>query len=115
MKTVNENPVQFFKDGGWKFLETESDNESEQSETASEFTMSEEEDDYSESGEDDDSEFDEDASADEGSEMDEDSAEDWSEMEEEGTLNPVPRLMVAARADKRKANEPDNRQVKRRK
>ena len=85
MKTVNEDPAQFFKDGGWKFLETESDDESNESESASEFEMSEDEYEEEES-EEEDSEFDEDASADEGSEADEDeSGEDWSELEEEGT------------------------------
>jgi nucleosome binding factor SPN SPT16 subunit len=84
MKTVNEDPAQFFKDGGWKFLETESDDEEDESDSASEFEMSEEEFEEEES-EDEESDFDEDASADEGSEMDEDvSGEDWSELEEEG-------------------------------
>src|SRR5277367_5957881 len=84
MKTVNEDPALFFKDGGWKFLETESDNEEDESEEVSEFEMSEEEFDEEES-EDAESEFDEDASDDEGSEMDEDvSGEEWSELEEEG-------------------------------
>jgi nucleosome binding factor SPN SPT16 subunit len=87
MKTVNEDPAQFFKDGGWKFLETESDDEDgDQSESASEFEMSE--DDFEEEeSEDDDSEFDEDASVDEGSEMDDESGEDWSELEEEGMVS----------------------------
>ena len=84
MKTVNEDPSQFFKDGGWKFLETESDDEEDESDSVSEFEMSEEEFEEEES-EDEESDFDEDASADEGSEMDEDvSGEDWSELEEEG-------------------------------
>jgi len=104
MKTVNEDPAQFFKDGGWKFLETESDDESEESESVSEFEMSEE-DFEDEESEEDESEFDEDASADDGSEMDEDgSGEDWSELEEE-----------AAREDKRKTNGSDDRPAKRRK
>jgi nucleosome binding factor SPN SPT16 subunit len=84
MKTVNEDTAQFFKDGGWKFLETESDDESDDSESVSEFEMSEEDFEEEES-EDDESAFDEDASADEGSEMDDDdSGEEWSELEEEG-------------------------------
>jgi len=88
MKTVNEDPAQFFKDGGWKFLETESDDEEDQSDSVSEFEMSEEEFEEEES-DDEESEFDEDASADEGSEMDEDvSGDDWSELEEEG-INPL--------------------------
>jgi len=84
MKTVNEDPAQFFKDGGWKFLETESDDEENESDQVSEFEASEDDFDENES-EEDESEFDEDASDDEGSEMDEDvSGEDWSELEEEG-------------------------------
>jgi len=84
MKTVNEDPAQFFKDKGWQFLATESDDEgSDQSESASEFEMSEE-DFEDEESEEEDSEFDEDASDDEGSEMEDDSGEDWSELEEEG-------------------------------
>ena len=88
MKTVNEDPFQFFEEGGWKFLSTESDNESEESETASEFEMSEEEFEEEES-EEEDSEFDEDASDDEGSEMEDESGEDWSELEEEGLSPPI--------------------------
>ena len=76
-----------------------------------------EEDFEDEQSEEEESEFDEDASADEGSEMDEDaSGEDWSELEEEGT--PKERTgsnMVAARADKRKANGSEERPAKRRK
>ena len=83
MKTVNEDPAQFFKDGGWKFLETESDDESDGSEEVSEFEMdkSELEED---SEEEDESDFDDDASADDGSEMSDVSGEDWDELEEEG-------------------------------
>ena len=89
MKTVNEDPAQFFKDGGWKFLETESDSEEEdQEDSVSEFEMSEDDFEEEESEEESD-EYDEDASADEGSEMDEESGEDWSELEEEGTLSLV--------------------------
>jgi nucleosome binding factor SPN SPT16 subunit len=116
MKTVNEDPSQFFKDGGWKFLETESDNEEEESEEISEFEMSEDEFDEDES-EEDESEFDEDASADEGSEMDDNvSGEDWSELEEEGNLHfTIVSDAIAARADKRKTNGADDRPAKRRK
>jgi nucleosome binding factor SPN SPT16 subunit len=83
MKTVNEDPEQFFKEGGWKFLQTESDDESEQSESASEFEM-DESDFENDASEEEDSEFDEDASADDGSEAEDESGDNWSEMEEEG-------------------------------
>jgi len=84
MKVVNEDPYQFFKEGGWGFLVGTSDKEeeSEDEETASEFEMSEEA--YAESSDDDEvSEFDgDDASDDEGSEMSAVSeGEDWDELE----------------------------------
>jgi len=84
MKTVNDNPAEFFREGGWSFLEVDSDASSDGSEEGSVFEMSE--DGYEEESDDDESDYDENASDDEGSEMDEDdSGEDWSEMEEEGT------------------------------
>lgn len=86
MKTVNEDPAQFFKDGGWKFLEPESDDDSDGSDSASEFEMSEE-DFEDEASEEEESDFDDDASADEGSEMEDVSGEDWSELEEEGNFH----------------------------
>ncbi|BFZ61011.1 FACT complex subunit spt16 [Saitoella coloradoensis] len=109
MKTVNDDPKQFFEDGGWSFLQLESDAEQSDDEDAeSEFEGSEgeEEDDESdvESG------YDEDASDDEGSEMseDEESGEDWDELERK-----------AKRADDEKRRggreDEDERPVKRRK
>jgi nucleosome binding factor SPN SPT16 subunit len=86
MKTVNDNPYEFFKEGGWSFLEADSDASSEESEKGSVFEVTdefqEEESDEDESDYDDD-----DASDDDGSDMDVDeSGEDWSELEEEGIL-----------------------------
>lgn len=86
MKTVIADPHQFFKDGGWSFLNTDSDaEEAEESEEESAFEMSEEELLESESESEEDSEFDEDASAsdDEGdAESDlSDEGEDWDDME----------------------------------
>lgn len=87
MKTVIADPHQFFKDGGWSFLNTDSDDEDkdEESEEESAFEMSDEELAESASESDEDSEFDEDASAsdDEGdaeSDLSEE-GEDWDEME----------------------------------
>lgn len=89
MKTVNADPLQFFKDGGWSFLNSQSDSEDseEEEDEDSAFEMSEEELEASESTSQEASEFDddEDASADEGSaagsdELSED-GEDWDELE----------------------------------
>lgn len=85
MKTVIADPHQFFKDGGWSFLNTDSDAEDkdEESEEESAFEMSEEELAESES-ESDESEFDDDASAsdDEGdAESEISEGEDWDDME----------------------------------
>lgn len=83
MKTVTADPYEFFKDGGWSFLNTESDSEDdEEEEEESAFEVSDEELASDESS-DDDSEFDDDASAEasdeEVSEVSE--GEDWDEME----------------------------------
>ncbi|KIW99366.1 uncharacterized protein Z518_11354 [Rhinocladiella mackenziei CBS 650.93] len=86
MKTVTTDPHQFFKDGGWSFLATESDSEGEEeSEEESAFEMSDSDLAASESESDDDSEFDDDASAsDDEGDADSglsDEGEDWDEME----------------------------------
>jgi len=88
MKTVNDNPSEFFKEGGWSFLEADSDASSDESEEGSVFEMSE--DAFEEESDEDESDYYEDASNDEGSEMEVDeSGEDWSELEEEGTKRPL--------------------------
>ncbi|KAF8468318.1 FACT complex subunit-domain-containing protein [Kalaharituber pfeilii] len=69
MKTVTSDPHQFFVDGGWSFLQIQSDDEDdEEEEEESEFEASDASDSYG-SYSDDDSDFDDDddASADEGS------------------------------------------------
>ncbi|KAK5071914.1 FACT complex subunit spt16 [Lithohypha guttulata] len=87
MKTVIADPHQFFKDGGWSFLNTDSDDEDkdEESEEESAFEASDEDLAESESDSEDESDFDDDASAsdDEGdaeSDLSEE-GEDWDEME----------------------------------
>ncbi|KAI8985467.1 FACT complex subunit spt16 [Pilobolus umbonatus] len=62
MKTVNENPAEFYLNGGWNFLGTGSDDEGSDngSESGSEFEMSE--DDFDESSSDDESEANSDVS-----------------------------------------------------
>ena len=90
MKTVTTDPHQFFKDGGWNFLATESDSEKEEeSEEESAFEMSDSELAASESESDDESDFDDDASAsdDEGEAESglSDEGEDWDEMEKKAT------------------------------
>jgi nucleosome binding factor SPN SPT16 subunit len=89
MKTVNDDTGEFFKEGGWSFLEAESDGSDDESEEGSVFEMSEDAfEEESDEGEE--SDYDEDASDDEGSEMDVDeSGEDWSELEEEGMFHPT--------------------------
>jgi len=88
MKTVIADPHQFFKDGGWSFLNTDTDDENaaEESEEESAFEMSEEELAESASESEDESAFDDDASAsdDEGdaeSDLSEE-GEDWDDMEQ---------------------------------
>ncbi|KAI9473599.1 MAG: FACT complex subunit-domain-containing protein [Benjaminiella poitrasii] len=84
MKTVNDDPGEFYRNGGWNFLGVGSDDEGSDaaSESGSEFEMSEDEFEES-SSEDDDSEVYSNAS-DESEEEEEmsDSGEDWDELEE---------------------------------
>ncbi|ORZ24132.1 FACT complex subunit-domain-containing protein [Absidia repens] len=82
MKTVNENPADFFKNGGWKFLSTGSDDEGsdEESEAESEFAMSDEE--LEESSSDESDFASEVASEEEEEEELSDSGEDWDDLEE---------------------------------
>lgn len=84
MKTVTSDPHQFFVDGGWSFLRSESDDEdaSDESEESA-FEISDEELAASDESSDDESDFDDDASADEGDEdsEEEEEGEDWDELE----------------------------------
>ncbi|KAK3814140.1 MAG: putative SPT16-general chromatin factor [Benniella sp.] len=80
MKTIQEDPADFYKEGGWSFLAVESDAE-ESSESGSEFEASEGDFESSSS----ESSYASDASNDEGSDEedeDEDSGEDWDALEE---------------------------------
>ncbi|KAK4060719.1 FACT complex subunit [Trichoderma simmonsii] len=99
MKTVNQDTHQFFVDGGWSFLQADSDDSGaeDESEEESAFEMDDEEmDEVSESSEED-SDFGSNASDDDDEEADidsEDEGEDWDEMEKkarkrdrEGGLN----------------------------
>ncbi|EKD20925.1 uncharacterized protein L3040_005860 [Drepanopeziza brunnea f. sp. 'multigermtubi'] len=86
MKTVTADTHQFFVDGGWSFLQTESDDEDEDPESEeSAFEMSDAELAASDESSDEESDFDSNASADasdEGSEDDEATdGEDWDELE----------------------------------
>ncbi|MCJ1348492.1 FACT complex subunit spt16 [Peltigera leucophlebia] len=88
MKTILADTHQFFADGGWSFLSTESDDEGEEEEEEeSAFEMSDSEVAASEDSSEDDSDFDDDASADEGdASLDEDSGgEDWDELEKKAS------------------------------
>ena len=84
MKTVTADPHEFFKSGGWSFLNTDSDDENaSESEAESNFSADTEDlQSESESEEESDFEDDEDASADEGEDGSEVSeGEDWDELE----------------------------------
>jgi nucleosome binding factor SPN SPT16 subunit len=99
MKTVSSDPHQFFADGGWSFLATDTDDEGDgEEEEESAFEVSESElaisDESSEE-----SDFDENASedmSDEGSEEDFSEGESWDELDKK-----------AARKDKEAAHEDD--------
>jgi nucleosome binding factor SPN SPT16 subunit len=86
MKTVTANPHQFFLDGGWGFLQSDSDDEdrSAESEEESAFEMDDSDlDEVSESSEEG-SDFDSNASdeaSDEAEMSDEEEGEDWDELE----------------------------------
>lgn len=83
MKTVVADPHEFFAQGGWSFLNSESDDEDEEEEEEeSAFEVSDEELQSEESSEDE-SDFDDDASADASEEemSEEDEGEDWDELE----------------------------------
>ncbi|KAF2877255.1 FACT complex subunit-domain-containing protein [Massariosphaeria phaeospora] len=101
MKTVTQDPHQFFADGGWSFLNAESDDEGgddEQEESA--FEVSESELAASDESSEDESDFDENASeemSDEGSEDEFSEGEDWDELEKK-----------AARKDRETAMEEED-------
>ncbi|KAG9240610.1 FACT complex subunit-domain-containing protein [Calycina marina] len=84
MKTVQADTHQFFVDGGWSFLATESDEEGSDAESEeSAFEMSDSELAASDESSEDDSDFDSNASDDdgEGSEDEESGGEDWDALE----------------------------------
>ena len=99
MKTVTSDPHQFFADGGWSFLSTETDDEGEgEEEEESAFEVSESELAISDESSDE-SDFDENASeemSDEGSEDEFSEGESWDELDKK-----------AARRDKEAAHEDD--------
>ncbi|KAL5418571.1 hypothetical protein PMIN03_001048 [Paraphaeosphaeria minitans] len=110
MKTVTSDPHQFFVDGGWSFLSTESDDEdAEEEEEESAFEVSESELAQSDESSEDESDFDENASnemTDEGSEDEFSEGEDWDELEKK-----------AARKDRESglADEEEEKEKKKRK
>ncbi|KAF1829833.1 SPT16-domain-containing protein [Decorospora gaudefroyi] len=109
MKTVTSDPHQFFADGGWSFLSTESDDEGEgEEEEESAFEVSESELAISDESSDE-SDFDENASeemSDEGSEDEFSEGESWDELDKK-----------AARKDKEavREDEDDEGKAKKRK
>ncbi|KAJ3295307.1 FACT complex subunit spt16 [Rhizoclosmatium sp. JEL0117] len=91
MKTVNESPFDFYNEGGWSFLQQDSDEDDEDEEEESEYAGS---DDSDESDESDSEDYDSEGSG-SGSgysdESDEEEGEDWDELERK-----------AAKSDRRK-------------
>lgn len=85
IKTVTADPHQFFVDGGWTFLQEDSDAEggSEEEEQESNFEISESELEEASVSSEEDSDFDSNASADASDEdvSDEEEGEDWDELE----------------------------------
>ncbi|KAJ3025663.1 UNVERIFIED_CONTAM: FACT complex subunit spt16 [Siphonaria sp. JEL0065] len=99
MKTVNESPYDFYNEGGWSFLQQDSDEEDDEEEQESEFEMSDvDSDDGSDDSDSEDYNSDSDAS---GSGSDDDSeeeeGEDWDELERK-----------AAKHDRRKDDREDS-------
>ncbi|KAH9814734.1 FACT complex subunit-domain-containing protein [Melampsora americana] len=112
MKTVTDDPYEFFKEGGWSFLNSQSDDEDDEEDEEDEDSVFEvsDLDVESSSASDSGSAFDEDESGSSGtasgsSASDESSAEDWSDQEKS-----------AARSDmkKKKGGESNGKQKKRR-
>ncbi|KAI0394321.1 FACT complex subunit SPT16 [Xylariaceae sp. FL0594] len=83
MKTVTADTHQFFADGGWAFLQTDSDDEDEDEEEESNFEVSESELEAASESSEDDSDFDSNASDEASEEVseEEDEGEDWDELE----------------------------------
>ncbi|KZO99500.1 FACT complex subunit SPT16 [Calocera viscosa TUFC12733] len=83
MKHINEDPYEFFNEGGWTFLRgEEEEEESDESDSASEFQMSSDAFQEDSPSEEEESEYDNNASADEGSDVSEVSeGDDWDELE----------------------------------
>jgi nucleosome binding factor SPN SPT16 subunit len=84
MKTVQEDPYTFFKDGGWSFLANDSEDEDGEDESEDESAFEMDESDFgSEASSEDESDFDENASqeAEDNDVSDDDEGEDWDELE----------------------------------
>lgn len=109
MKTVQANPYQFFKDGGWSFLAEESDEEGddeEDEESAFEMDDSEvaelsDEEDESDFGDDDDASNDDE---DDDGESDDDLGEDWDEMEQKAARKDKESALDASDDDRKKSS-----------
>lgn len=106
MKTVQNDPHEFFASKGWSFLGTESDGsggeESEESEEESEFQASDEEpedesDSYSEDG----SDFSDESEASSG-EFDDESGEDWDELDNKAMKQDIKASRVKAEETKKR-------------
>ena len=106
MKTVTSDTHAFFKDGGWSFLRTESDDEGEESEPESDFQIDDDEMDEASESSEEGSDFGSNVSDDEdegGEDEDDEEGEDWDELEKK-----------ARRKDRESGLEEEERRGKRR-
>lgn len=86
MKTVIQDPHEFFKEGGWSFLDTESDDEGGEEEEDEESAFEASDEDLASEESSEGSDFDDDASAEASEEeVSDEEGEDWDEMEKKAS------------------------------
>jgi nucleosome binding factor SPN SPT16 subunit len=109
MKTVQEDPYTFFKDGGWSFLANDSEDEDGEDESEEESAFEMDESDFGSEASSEESDFDENASQDDdGDDMsDEDEGEDWDEMEKKAARKD--RETVAEEGKAKAASKPSRK------
>ncbi|KAJ3410484.1 FACT complex subunit spt16 [Chytridiales sp. JEL 0842] len=117
MKTINENPGDFFNEGGWSFLQPESSDEEDEEDQESAYEESEFSEDQSES--EDDYSSDESGSGYSDEDEDEESGEDWDELERKAAKSDRKRddrddSPPAKSSKKRRDDSDDDRPKKRR-
>ncbi|XP_047128886.1 FACT complex subunit SPT16 isoform X1 [Hydra vulgaris] len=108
MKTINTNPEDFFENGGWSFLEPQSDEEDDDDESDDDEEFKpESEESFDEDEEDDDDEYDSgDAESESDSDYEDDldsnesSGKDWSDLEEQAKREDREKDMESRQSDK---------------